>query len=464
MSQDRRGNLLIEGTSAAQIAKKYGTPVYVLVERELRKRFRRFRSAFATYPRLRPQYAAKVNTNLEILKIAREENFEIDCSSVGEIILALIADFQPHQITFTNLHKTEQDIWFAAEIGVQAITADSLEEIKKIAHVGEKMRKKIRLFIRVNPMIKLGAYSTYDHQYGIPYAYAKRAIRLALNSPWISLTGFHFHGSYIFNPSVYYLAAKKLLNLMRYAVDMGSHITTIDLGGGFPADYTYRKSYQLEKMGKPFVRKFIKLCERMNLPLPILIFEPGKFMTTNAGLGIIKVISEKQLRKKQLVITDGATYGFVPDTMIYHWRYDILPANKMNKRRSQRYTISGCTCDSIDIIGHNYFLPRLHADDLLTIMDIGAYASVMASNFNTLKRAPVVLVREDGSTKLVRRRDRFSEMFAPELDVLKMAEPYELKEFYDIYRKDIDRIWKGQPNAPGSNGHVEKLVKAKHHG
>src|SRR3989338_10186274 len=127
LSQDKDGILHIEGISVRDLQKKYGTPLYVFVEEEIRQRFRNFKKAF-TYPKFLPQYPCKVNSNLEVLRIAREEGFEFDASSVGEMILGLLADFEPYQITFTNLYKTEHDIVFAITIGVKAITVDSLEE------------------------------------------------------------------------------------------------------------------------------------------------------------------------------------------------------------------------------------------------------------------------------------------------------------------------------------------------
>lgn len=440
LSQDKKGILYVSGISVKDLERKYGTPLYVMVESEIRKRFRRFKAAFP-YPKLRVQYASKINSNLEILKIAREEGIEIDASSLGEIILALLADFEPNQVTFTNLYKTEQDILFAARVGVQAITADSIEELARIAAVGEKLRKKIKIFIRVNPMIDLGKYTSKKQQYGVPIGYAKKAIDIAIKSRWLDLIGLHCHCGYIENPKVYHIAANRLLKLARYCLDNKTKIRYIDLGGGFPVEYNSKKCFQPEDMGKKFVEFFMKKIIEYDLPPPHLIFEPGKFICAHAGLGLVKVISKKNLGKRKVVITDGSTYAFVPDPIIYHAYYEMLPANKMNKRVSRKYTVAGCTCDSIDIIGSNREFPQLEENDLLAIMDCGAYSNVMASNFNTLKRAPMVMIREDGSIKLIRRRDRYSEMFAPELDVLKMADPNELKKFYDISRTNLDKLW-----------------------
>ena len=142
LSQDSDGIMYIEGVSVRKLQKKYGTPIYVFVEEEIRSRLRRFKNAFI-YDRFRPQYACKCNSNLEVLRIVREEGFEFDASSVGEIILGLLADFEPEQITFTNLYKTEQDIYFASEVGVKAITMDSIEELERTIALADRGHKNI---------------------------------------------------------------------------------------------------------------------------------------------------------------------------------------------------------------------------------------------------------------------------------------------------------------------------------
>lgn len=429
----------------------------MLVEREIRNRLRRFKAAFSNYPKLRPQYASKINTNLEVLKIVREEGFEIDASSVGEIILALLADFKPYEITFTNLYKTDQDILFAAKVGVQAITIDSLEEIHRINTVGQKMGKKIKVFFRINPLIRFLGYSTHHHQYGVPITSAKEGIDTILKSRYLELVGIHFHGSYSVDPKNYFLAAKRVMKLARYCIDNRAKIRFIDLGGGFPMATGNKKVFQPEDMGKKFTRYFLHLVQKYQIPMPWLVFEPGKFIVGNAGVGLVKIVSVKRIGRKRRVVTDGSTYAFLPDVIVYHAYYDILPATNMNKRRIGTYDIAGCTCDCIDYLGKTRWLPKLEEHDLLAVMDCGAYSHVMASNFNTLKRASMVMIKEDGSTKLIRRRDRYSEMFAPELDVLKVADPNELKEFYDLHRINIDKLWREQERKKAAkkneNGH-----------
>ncbi len=458
LSQDWRGTLYIEQHSVAELAKKFGTPLYILVEREIRENLREFKLAFP-YSRLRPQYAGKINSNIEIMQICRQEGFELDASSAGEIVLGLLADFSPSQITLTNLYKSEQDLLFATKLGLKAITADSIEELERMARVGKRAGMKIKTFIRVNPAIKYGNYSTMEHQYGIPYSTAKKAISFAVKNKHLDLIGLHFHGAYIEDGKIYTIAAQKLLNLAKYAHDLGARIRYIDLGGGFPFDYGNKEFFKPQDMGPQFIADFEKMLAKLGLPKPFLIFEPGKVITANAGVGLVEVISNKKIGKKNIAVTDGSTYSFLPDPMIYHQYYDILPATKMNKPRTHSYIIAGRSCDSIDKLGINRWLPKLEEDDLLAIMDSGAYSNVLSSNFNTLKRAPMVLIKMDGSLKLIRRRDRYSEMFAPELDVLKAAAPKEMRELYNLYRVNFSKFW-GTGGANGSKKHGKGLEVA----
>lgn len=450
LSQDRQGVLHIEGVSVEEITKKYGTPLYVMVESDIRKRCRRFKKVFGRDIQL--QYAAKVNSNLEILRIVREEGMELDCSSIGEVILGMLADFKPRQMTFTNLHKTEQDIHFAAKLGIQAITGDSYEDLEAIARTAKKLKKQIRVTIRVNPMLQIGNYSTKGNKYGIPINYVDHAIDIVAKSPYLDFYGFHFHGGYVHNSAIYKFAARSIVKLIKRCYNRGLKPRFLSLGGGFPAAIGDEHAFPIERM-RGFSRYFDKLVDEQGIPRIELAFEPGKSIVLNAGMGLMRVISKKKLGRKRFVIADGSTYNFVPDALVQQdLKYDILPADKLKSPRIHRVVIAGNTCDCWDLITKDITMPKLRAGDLLAIMDVGAYAAVMASNFNTIRRASMIMIYSDGTTKLIRRRDRFSEMFAPELDVLKVDDPKELERYYNLYRVNVDRIWKGSGTKGKHNG------------
>ena len=465
LSQDNRGMLMVEGVPVDRIAERFGTPLYIMAESEIRSRLHRFKKVFGSDIAL--QYAVKCNSNLEILRIVREEGFELDCSSIGEVILGLLADFKPKQLTFTNLFKSEQDIHFAIKIGVQSITADSIEEIEHIARTAKKLKKHIDTVIRVNPMLQMGTYSTRGNKYGIPIGYISKAIDLARHSPYVDFKGFHFMGGYVHNPRVFKMGARTFVKLIRRCQDKGIRVKSLSLGGGFPAAIGEEDAFPIEKM-KDFPQYFRNLLQKNNLEPLQLIFEPGKSIVMNAGMGLMRVISKKRLGlNSRMVIADGSTYNFIPDALIQTGiNYDILPASKLSSRRIHTVTIAGNTCDCWDLIRKDIEMPKLRAGDLLAVMDVGAYSHVMASNFNTIRRPAMIMIYPDGSAKLIRRRDRYSEMFAPELDVLKMAGPDELEKYHNMYRVNIDKIWKdkmkkdknGKGNGNGSDKFTELSV------
>jgi diaminopimelate decarboxylase len=455
VSHDGDGMMTIQGVRVDKIVEKYGTPVYVMDESEIRSRMRRYKKAVGKSIEL--QYCAKTNSNLQILRIAREEGFGLDCSSVGEVILGLLADFKPKQLTLTNLNKSEQDIHFVAKMDIQSITADSFEDIENIANTAKKLKKHIDTVIRVNPMLEVGSYSTKENKYGIPIGYVMRAVEMARKSPYVDFTGFHFMGGYVYQSRVYKTAARTFAKILRQCQDKGISVKSISLGGGFPAAIGDEYAYPIEEM-RDIPKYWETLMKRHGIVHPPrLIFEPGKSIVMNAGVGLMRVVSKKRLGlRKRMVVADGSTYNFIPDFFTLldgKTKYDILPASKLKARRVHNVTIGGNTCDCWDIIVRDIQMPKLRAGDLLAAMDVGGYAQVMANNFNTIRRAPVVLVRPDSTLQLIRRRDRFSEMFAPELDVLKLAGPNELEIYNNLYRVNIDKIWKG--------GGMNKLEKSR---
>jgi diaminopimelate decarboxylase len=451
LSVDHRGYMTIEGVAVDRIVKKFGTPVYIMVEKEIRRNFRRFKKVFGE--KIKLQYAVKCNSNLEILRMAREEGFELDCASVGEIILGLLADFKPRQLSYTNLYKTDQDLYFATKVGVQSITADSVEDLEHIAATARKLRTQVRTVIRVNPMIDIRNYSTKGNKYGIPLKQVLQAVEIAANSPFVDFRGFHFMGGYISSPWTLRAAARVLVKIIRSCQDKHIPIKTLSLGGGFPAAIGEQTAFPIEDL-KSFPKYFKQLLEREGVTMPVqLIFEPGKSIVLNAGIGLMHVVANKEIHHfNRMIIADGSTYNFIPDALVQtEIRYDILPASRMFSPRVHKVTVGGNTCDCWDLITKGIMMPKLEYGDILAAMDVGAYAQVLANNFNTIKRAPVVLIHEDGTFKQIRRRDRYSEMFAPELDVLKMADPNELERYNNLYRVNIDKIWKGQ-NRKNGNG------------
>jgi len=300
-------------------------------------------------------------------------------------------------------------------------------------------------------MIEVGTWSTRGNKYGIPIGYIDRAVDLAVRSPYVDFDGFHFFGGYVYQSRVFKAVARILVKLIKRCQERGIRVRRLDMGGGFPAAIGDEYAFPIEEM-EDFPAYFQRLMDSSGLPPLELIFEPGKSIVLNAGIGLMKVIARKRLGvKKRMVNVDGSSYNFVPDTLVQGairvedggLRYDVLPATQMNAPRIHTVTIGGNTCDCWDVMARNVELPKMRVGDTVAIMDVGGYAQVLANNFNTIKRASVIMIGPDGTTTLIRRRDRYSEMFGPELDVLKLAGPDELEKYNNIYRVNIDEIWRG---------------------
>jgi diaminopimelate decarboxylase len=364
LSNSSEGFLSVDGVSIDSMAQKYGTPFYVFVESEIRDRIRTFKNAF-DYPNVRIQYACKCNSNLEIMRIANEEGIDIDASSVGEIMLALMADFQPTQVTFTNLYKTEQDMVFASKIGVQAITIDSIEELERADRAASQIGGKMRIFLRFNPLIDYQDYTTRNQQYGIPMTSANDAVKKAVDSQNLDLVGFHFHGAYIKYKEIYFEAAKKLVELAVYTKEnFGVEIKAIDLGGGMPYVGQPGSSFDIESFGKEFSLFFKKLIEDSGLNYPQLIFEPGKSIIMNAGMAVMKIISVKDLPEKKVAVLDGSCYSNLPDILVSNESYHIKPTTIYNPQDLEKVTEGGRShsCFGMWSLQHSHGIKLQHIE------------------------------------------------------------------------------------------------------
>lgn len=430
------GLLHIDGKSVEEIARKYGTPFYMIIEKEVRSRLKRFRKAFAYRP-FQPQYAVKCNSNPAILQIIREEGFEADTSSMGEIMLALKAGFRPDQITLTNQYKSPEELHLAISLEIKALGIDSLEDLEDMVRMAETLNKEANIFLRINANIRRGEdYDTSRHQYGIPLESAEEAIRIAAREKHTRLAGLHWHGAYVPEPGVYLEALRKITDLAEFAKRAGNPLEYLDFGGGFPAEYGDEKAFTPEEVGESFSRTLERIIKQKGLERPTLIFEPGKFIVANAGLAVFRVVSFKNFGEQKILISDGGTYNMLPDPLIWDCYYHILPASRMDEAPDVRYAaIKGNTCDHLDSIAKGRMLPPLRKGDLLVATDCGAYSNVMASNFNGRKIPPMLMLRKDGEIEMIRRPQTYEELFSPELD----REPREDDRLVaDILREHLD--------------------------
>jgi len=412
-----QGEMLIENIPVSELVKQYDSPLYIISENKINENFIQFKKAFSDYPKVCIQYACKCNSNMKVIEILKEAGAGLDASSPGEIILGLALDISPDKISYTSGLKGPKEIAYALKKNIRYITIDCFEDIYLIDKTASEMNLKANVVLRVNPEIKTENYSTMENKFGIKFSEASEAINLILKSNNLNLKGFHFHGGYIHENQIYYLALKKLIELVKIVKENGVEIEDIDIGGGYPyPNMENSQEFNLEILGKEISNYLIEQFKLLNYrELPTLILEPGKFLVANAGVSLVKVKVIKTLPNgKKVAITDGSTYGFLPDIIAYKWKYPVFVANKMNEPKNFIYNICGCLCDPIDILSEDEKTPELQNDDIIAIMDTGAYSNVVTSNFNTIPKAPILIINNQKVT-IARRREKYYEMFMPEL-------------------------------------------------
>ena len=391
-----------------ELAKRFGTPLYVYDESRIRENFSEFKAAF---PGAKICYAYKANTSLAICSILRQEGAAADVVSTGELRTALKVGVKPEDIIFTNNAKTKEELEFAIDSGV-VIDVDSLDELNSIGELG----KPAKISFRVNPSVdpkthpkiatgmkgsKFGLHLEKD----IALKAYKKAKELG-----IEIAGVQMHiGSQITDMTAFSDATKKLLDFVLRLKESGITLKFIDIGGGLGISYEGEKT----PAPKDLADKILPIIKEYNSKLgyePELWLEPGRYLVANAGVLLCEVQSVKKTPYKNFVNVDC---GF--NTLVRPAMYDSFHRIKVlgKKGSEEKYDVAGNICESGDILGKDRELPAVEKGDVLAILDAGAYGFSMASKYNGRPRPAEVLVREK-STEIIRERETWDDLWAGE--------------------------------------------------
>lgn len=416
LSADTSGRLLFAGQSVSRLAATYGTPLYLMDEDRIRERCRTYRAAAAEAfdGKARIVYASKAASFKRIYEIMQEEDMDVDVVSPGEIATACRAGFPMERAYFHSSHKSDADIRYAMERGVGYFVVDCTEELLALEKIAAERGARQKLLLRLTPGIDPHTYEAVatgkvDSKFGFAIAtgQAEEITRLALAQPHLELVGFHSHvGSQVFDSEVFLQAADILLEFMAAMRDQYGYVPTkLDLGGGYgvryvPTDPELDIAANLRQVGA-HVRK---LAEQWGLPMPEVLFEPGRSIVADAGLTLYTVSSLKRIPGyKNYVSVDGGMTDN-PRFALYRAPYTLLAAEKLNEPAALCCSVVGRCCESGDVLQENVSLPESIArGDLLACLTTGAYNYSMASNYNRVPRPPVVMMRDGDSYVAVRR-------------------------------------------------------------
>ncbi len=388
---------------------KYGSPLYVYNINKIETQFQRICTAFSTVKNLKINYAVKANSNLSILKYFNSLNAGIDTVSIQEVKLGLAAGFSPKDIIYTPNGVSLQEIEKVAELGVQ-INIDNLSILEQFGH----HYPKVPVCIRINPHIMAGgnrniSVGHIDSKFGISIHQVPHIKRVVENTG-MHINGIHMHtGSDILDIDVFLAATEILFNTAKEF----KNIDFIDFGSGFKVPYKKDDiSTNIEELGEKLSTRFNDFCKEYGKDLT-LMFEPGKFLVSDAGYFLANVNVVKQTTSTVFAGIDSG-FNHLIRPMFYDSYHHIHNISNTNGRK-RYYSVVGYICET-DSFGSNRRINEIREGDILCFNNAGAYCFTMASNYNSRYRPAEVMVYK-GEDYLIRKQENFEDLVRNQISV-----------------------------------------------
>lgn len=422
LSVNEQGNLAFAGVDTITLAKKYGTPLFVMDEERIRSNMRTYIAAMKKYfgEGSRPLFASKALCVKRIYEIAKEENMGIDIVSSGELYVARAAGFPLENAYFHGNNKTDADITFALDCGLGSFVVDNREELDEIQRQASERGIRQKILIRLSPGIDPHTHAkiatgSVDSKFGVAIetGQAEELVKYALTLSAIDLQGFHCHvGSQIFDCEPFCDAADIMLDFVaQMKKGCGFVAKVVNLGGGFGVRYVEDDPViDVEKNIELVSRHVKENCERLGIDQPTILMEPGRSIVADAGITLYSVGSVKSITGyKNYVSVDGGMTDN-PRYTLYQSQYSALIANRATAERDLVATIAGRCCESGDLLAENVALATPSRGDILAVLVTGAYNYAMSSNYNRIPRPAMVMIDKNGRDYLAVRRETFADV------------------------------------------------------
>ena len=416
---NEQGHLEVGGCDCVELARAYGTPLYVLDEALVRGNCRRYRNSFAgNYPaQVNIAYAGKALITQAICKLMASEGMWLDVASAGELHTALTAGFPPQRIIVHGNYKSQAELETALDAGVHQIVIDSLPEIADLEAVARSRGQQVAVAVRVAPGIKVHTH-TYiqtgqvDSKFGLGVegSLALRGLRQAADSPHLDLRGIHCHiGSQIFGLESYERAVEIMLDLLVEAQQQGIHLHELNLGGGLGIRYTHEDApAPLEQLAETVCTALLRGLEQRRLAPPVLVLEPGRSIVGEAGLTLYTIGVVKEIPGVRTYLSVDGGLSDNPRPALYQAEYEAVVANKANGKPTRRVRVSGKHCET-DTLIESITLHDPEPGDVLAVFATGAYNYAMASNYNRFPKPAMVLVH-NGQADVIVERESLDDM------------------------------------------------------
>ena len=383
-------NLFVEKLSIKNILKKNKTPFYIYSESQIAFNFLKFANIFKkTDPLI--CFAAKSNSNLNILRVLGKLGAGADVVSGGELLKALKAGIRPNKIVFSGVGKTEEELKIAINKKILLINCESESEAKLVNNLAKKLRKKVSIGFRLNPNVDAKTHKNIstgkaENKFGLSIKNFKVFLKTVKTFKNVKLEALSVHiGSQILNDTPF----RKTLNVMSKLIkELKLNLKYVDLGGGFGINYTDKeKPINLSKYSR-LVHNFSK---KLNCKI---IFEPGRSIIGNTGLLISKIQFIKKGTNKNFIILDAGMNDFMRPAL-YEAFHKIIPISKKSSRMKGKIEFVGPICETTCKFGVYKNYPKINENEFVAITNVGAYGSSLSSNYNTRPLVAEILINKN---------------------------------------------------------------------
>lgn len=405
----KKNNLYCENLQVCDLAKKYGTPLFVYSSKTLLDHFSKIKKAFSS---IKPLicYSVKVNSNLSIMKLLVDQGAGLDIVSGGELYRARKVKCPAKKIVYASVGKTNDEIKAAIDYGILMFVVESLAELRRINALARRLKQRVDVALRLNPDVEPKTHSYIitgkkETKFGMDIDTVRDVLLAREVYPYLSIIGIHIHiGSQITESAPYVKAIRKVAKLIDEVARAGVRLKYFDIGGGLGIVYDKEKA----QTAQSFAKDILPLLKSIDLKV---ILEPGRFIAGNSGILVTKVIYLKNTPKKRFVIVDAGMNDLIRPSL-YEAYHNIVPLKKSRqlagKESKKLADVVGPICESGDFLGKGRKL-NVAEGEYLAVMAAGAYSFSMSSNYNSRPRAAEILVKNNKVYR-IRRREKYTDL------------------------------------------------------
>ncbi|MEE0265911.1 MAG: diaminopimelate decarboxylase [Acutalibacteraceae bacterium] len=428
LNVNENGHLTIGGCDTTELAKEFGTPLYVMDEDTIRTTCKSYVNSVEKYYNGNglPLYASKALSCKALVQLIKSENMGLDVVSGGEIYTAMQAGFPAEKIHFHGNNKTEAELNMALDYNIGKIVVDNLYELELLNRLAGEKGKVVKISMRIKPGIDAHTHDfimtgQIDSKFGfaLETGEAMSAVKKTFEFENVELTELHCHiGSQIFDIDPFVSAAEVMMGFIAdIKKETGHTVTELNLGGGFGIMYTNKDNpTAYDNYMNAVSKAVIAKADEYGIPVPYIYIEPGRSVVGEAGITLYTVGARKEIPDVRTYVsvdggmTDNIRYA------LYQSDYTVVNASKADQEANDKVTVAGKCCESGDLVQKDTMVADVQSGDILAVLSTGAYNYSMSSNYNRNPRPAIVMVK-DGKARLIVKRETYENIVANDLDL-----------------------------------------------